>query len=582
MTFLSKVDAAAWSPCSGLIAISRDGYPPTIEILDATTLAPLTVLDSPWDDVGYANLLAFSPDGCLLTWFGGGDEASEPVDFINWDVRTGVPVSTNSIERQGESHDRPSVAYSACGAMFGVLFTSTISTYDVFSGTRIYFHSVEEPVLDQIWTHGNCLRFATAKSKSITIWEIGFTSTHAPTMVESLYAPDSFLCPEGFLLHPILPRLASHAIHEPHVCGTQDSETLLDSLRSSDGSTSFSLDGRFFARMSTQEEHSSEIELWKESHASYTPHRTLISDFKFPRPLISPNGRSIIAFGDAGIQLWHTMDSATSTSTIPTRDFQNKYRDLVLAFSPDEGLAAVVRMGYGTITVVDLESGILLLTIDASMVVFGLGVAGNSIVAVGDKGIVTWNLPAGDRIPNLTADITNSVRTITLNHGWSEHPEITTTISVSPDLHRIAIVDGINNGRSHLLYLYDVPTGEQLGSVPVKLGVIPWFTPDGCEVWCGRALGEVDRWKIVEDRESGITKLEHLGLTTHRPKGLPWQPRGYQVAEDDQWILSSSTGKKLFWLPPRWRSYRRCEVWGRRFLALVHDGLPEAVILELE
>ena len=49
---------------------------------------------------------------------------------------------------------------------------------------------------------------------------------------------------------------------------------------------------------------------------------------------------------------------------------------------------------------------------------------------------------------------------------------------------------------------------------------------------------------------------------------------------DDGWILSSS-GKPVLWVPHHWRSDELARIWSGWFLALVHAGLSEAVIIEL-
>ena len=61
-----------------------------------------------------------------------------------------------------------------------------------------------------------------------------------------------------------------------------------------------------------------------------------------------------------------------------------------------------------------------------------------------------------------------------------------------------------------------------------------------------------------------------------------WEPsRGYQVT-DDWWILGSD-GKRLLMLPPLWQSPLPSDrIWDRRCVALLHDGAPEPVILELD
>ena len=342
---------------------------------------------------------------------------------------------------------------------------------------------------------------------------------------------------------------------------------------------SFSPDGRFFASNSkTPERDPTGIYLWKESHTGYVLHQRLIPDSWTTRPLISPNGRTVIAFGGATIQLWHTTESTTSRSAVSAQTSRSNGRNFVLGFSPDEALAAVARKKDKTITVVDLNSGVPRLTIDAGMEVYSLGVAGSNIVAIGEGRIVTWDLPAGDHVLDLSANITDSVRTVTLDNHRHDLGRPESVILMSPDLHHVATVGYSNDS---CLGLYDAHTGQHLQTVTRDyLIYTPWFTPEGREVWCMRGYGGLDGWKIVEDSKSNVTELEYLGSTEHRPDGPPSRsPRGYKVR--DEWIFSPS-GKRLFWLLPQWRGVYVQQVWGKRFLALLGRELPEAVSLELE
>jgi len=581
MRFPGYVTAAAWSPCSRSIAISWGKYPPTVEILDAATLVRLTILEFPTDNLGTGSRLIFSPDGRLLTWYGPSDMGWK---LISWDLQTGVVVSAIFA---GEGRHSGSIAYSACGTMFGVLShdpedfdDTTIDTYNALSGTRIRSHAIVEGLVSgEIWAHGECFRFATMTPGSITTWEAGFISTHAPTEVETLSIPDGCCDPGSFLAHPTLPRVALFHQGRVRVWDAQDSKFLLDSAHGAyDDTVSFSPDGRFFACAGAV------IHLWKEFDTGYILHQKLISNFEATGPLISPNGRSVIAFGGSVIQLWRTMDSTTSLSTVSAQTSRSSDNDFVLGFSPDEALAAVVRKMDKTITVLDLKSGIPRLTINTEMEVYGLGVTGSSMVAIGEGKIVTWDLPAGDHVPGLRANITDSVRTATFDivrHSIHQPPP---AISISPDLHHVAVVWNHFYPTRSYLHLYDMHTGQHLQTVTRDLHSIysPWFTPDGREVWSVRYHGgPVDGWKIVEDSKSDITELEYLGSTTHQADGPPWQSScGYQVT-GGWWILGPS-GKRLFWLPPQWRSYEWKRMWGRRFVVFLDYELPEAVILELE
>jgi len=580
MRFPSGVTAVAWSPCSGSIAISWGIYHPTVEVLDAATLMRLTVLEFPMGDLDCTDQLIFSPDGRLLTslvsYRAGGK-------LISWDLQTGVVISAISAEGV---HYSDSIAYSACGTIFGVLSHGsdvTVNTYDVLSGTHICSHLVEGLVRGEIWAHGECLRFTTMTPGSIITWEAGFASTHAPTKVEILPIPDGCRDLQFLLVHPTLPRLALVCGQRVRVWDTQDSKFLLEPAHDVYNYTmSFSPDGRFFASNGiTPEGSSTGICLWKESHTGYVLQR-LISNSLNTRPLISPNGRSVIAFGGVAIRLWHTTKSTTSRSAVSAQTSRSNGGDFAFGFSPDEVLAAVVRKKDKMITVVDLKSGVPRLTIDAGMEVYGLGVSGSNIVAIGEGEIVTWDLPAGDHVLDLRANITDSARTVTLDNHRHDLGRVESVI-LSPDLHHVAIVRYPGPNDSYLS-LYDTHTGQHLQTVTHDHRIYaPWFTPDGREVWYVRddAGNRLDGWKIVEDSKSDVTGLEYLGSTRYRPDGPPWQSsRGYQV-RDAQWILSPS-GKRLFWLPPRWRSYEWQRRWGGRFLALLGYELPEAVILELE
>ena len=566
--FSSPIDTVVWSPCNKLVAIARGKSKAPIEILDAVTLWRFTILNFPSGEMGRTRWLVFSPNARLLTWFG-----EKPRQFISWDLQTGTLVSAISADRP----ENPlSVTYSVCGKMFGVLFrndsTFTISTYDVYSGMHIYSHSVQGRALDKIWTHGECLRFVTMESESTATWEIGFTETNAPTEVEFLPVPDDLNHPGHFLFLPTLSRLALLAGGRVKVWGARDSKFLLDSadVEWSEQMT-FSEDGRFFACGTS----GPEFHLWKDSSFGYTLHRKLVSNAGTSKPLLSPNGESIIAFGDSILQLWRTTGPTASTLA-PQRS--EKY--FTLGFSPNESLAAVTRMGDKTVTVLDLKLDTPRLTIDMGTRIYGLRVGGDSIVVVGEGKIVTWKLPAGDAVPNPRANIDDSIRTATFGHPPFPPLPLRPTTSVSPDLHYVAIVEG--RELDSCLHLYDVPTGQRLASVPMELYSSPWFTTDGRQVYCAADGGEVALWEIIRDNESNGIRLERRDSTPHPPDGFPWRPSpsGYSV-EDGRWVLGPD-GKRLLWLPPHWRSDGWNRMWGGRFLTLLDRELLEPVILELE
>ncbi|KAF9642682.1 hypothetical protein BDM02DRAFT_3124283 [Thelephora ganbajun] len=323
------------------------------------------------------------------------------------------------------------------------------------------------------------------------------------------------------------------------------------------------------------------VRLWKESPTGYTLHLKLISGTGFFHEThVSPNGELIIAPEGSAIQLWHTTGSITPLSDASISTFQRTKGVDILGFSPDEALIGIARMRGETVTVLDLGSGIPRLTIDTGMGIYAVGVAGSAVVVVGEGKIVTWNLPAGNDILNPRANVNDSVLTTTFNHPPFPPRAVWPTTSVSPGLHRIAMVEWWS-GKPHRLHLYDLPTGQYLASTETESNVRPWFSLDEREVLCVLDEHTVERCEIIEDSGSDITRLDHLGPSIHPPGGFLWQSsRGYEYTNSG-WVLNPS-GKRLLWLPPRWRSDERTRIWSGRFLALFAWRLPEPVILELE
>ena len=110
--------------------------------------------------------------------------------------------------------------------------------------------------------------------------------------------------------------------------------------------------------------------------------------------------------------------------------------------------------------------------------------------------------------------------------------------------------------------------------------LIPYFTPDGHEIWgVSRKNYPMRGWQVIENSEFGATNLLPLSPNKSPSVAPPWRSsRGYEVT-DDGWILSSAR-KRLLWLPHRWRSDEMYRTWNRQFLGLRHGELQEIVILE--
>ena len=585
-----NVSHAAWSPCSRFIAISFY-YDARIQILDAVTLKKLKFFTSPHS---YTRLLNFSPNGLLFTWISSTSEI-----IISWDLQTGLMVSSIPITEEGPVLKARSITYSGCGTMIGVLFkkhnVSVIRTYNVLIGTPIYSHPVEKLVSDIIWTHGEGIQFTAVGSGSITIWEVGFTSKHPPTEVKSLPTPNNFDPSKKFHFLPTCSQLAFVLEDAAIVWDAQHSKPLLNFVDAKmTGNMTFSLEGNLFAC----ETYSQEIYLWKKYPTGYTLYQKIVSARRSPTLHLSPNGQLIVGYnGSFGstIQLWRTMDSTTSPSSIPIQ-IPEDVRHFVAEFSPDESLAATARLDDNMAMVLDLKSGIPQLIIDAGTSIYGLRVAENTIIIVGDKKIITWNLPVGVSTLGHRMNINDSIHTILFDCSASPMFRRIFSASISPDFKQIAVIGQNAMGSYVQLILYDTSTGEILASIVSHLSRwgIPWFTPDGSEVWYhdlrerdgwdysqGQTshfgFREANGWVIQKGGDSNTTQLERI----HHPSGLPpWESVcGYQVTVDG-WILNSSK-KRLLLLPNHWQSSEGIRrVWGKQFLALLHRGLSEVVLLE--
>jgi WD40 repeat protein len=574
-----------WSPCNRFIAISGLGKR-MVEVLDSTTLQLLQTLEFPPDISATLKVLIFSPDSRILTCSCDDDHPDRVVSrdqdgellcVVSWDLQTGG--ISNVIRWPAATHGlwggsrALSMTYSANGKMLGVSHHYPISKLgcaificDVASG--VLMHSLllkdTKPVSNLIWTHGESLRLATANATTITIWEVGFTSDAIPTEVGTLPTLHGFSQGQGPYiprdqLHPATCRFAFVRHMKIVVWDAQNSRYLLECTDAMFlDQMSFSSDGRFFA-CST---HGSEIYLWKESPTGYMLHGIFASSLS--TPLLTQNGESILAFGDRSIQLWRTLPSSISTVAHRRDDH------FIVEFTPDGMFAVIARLNDKTVTVLNLKSGVPQLTIDAWMEAYGLGVIGNTVVVICSEKVITWNLPAGYCVSGARVGLEDSLREIGL-HGFGD--TFVNGASISPDSRHIVVSNFLR------LSLFSASTGKSLETQHTSKPGRAYFSPDRCNVWYVDDNGKADVWRV-----GGEKVLECLELTVgieNPPEGYPWASFcGYRVA-DDSWVLGPD-GKRLLMLPPLWQGYTIHRVWKGRFLALLHSGLPEAVILEFD
>ena len=572
------LESVVWSPCDRFIAITRRGGN-TVDVLDPATLQRLQILEFPQDIPTGHGTLIFSPDSRTLTHL---SCDRRPFSFpklciVSWDLQTGgVASAVRQQTTVGDYSTISSFTYSADGKMIGVLFLlgsndsndSSIFIHDVTSGALVHSHSTDSAdLLAHIWTHGESLRFAILYSTTITIWEVGFTSGATPTKVETLPSPVDFdeMSPMTSEIHPALSRLSSVSSGRILVWDIRNSRKLLDCADDRfDSRMSFSSDGHLFACSTT----GSNIYLWQGSPAGYILRGILTPSVGDPTPLLSRNGESIVTFGSDMIQL-----SRTKGFTIPppgalTRGPQH-IENFIAEFSSDGMSAAATIWGHNTVTVLNLKSGVPQLTLDAGMEVYGLGLNGNVVVVIGERKVVAWNLPTEDQVPGACVGAESSSWTINLSS--SPNSRYLRSASISPDFRHIALSD------YSYLYVYGALTGEILWKESAW-GHTHRFSPGGYDIWYADIRGNAEVWRV----RGGRDELEPLVDMEDPPEGYPWASSCGHWVTDDWWILGPD-GKRLLVLPPPWRSYDPVlRVWKGQCLALLHRGLPEPVILELE
>ena len=559
--FPGAIHTAAWSPCSKFIAVAHSESSDVI-VLDAATLEQLHTMHapekSPW------KLITFSPGSHLLTAYSWGQDC-----LVSWDLQTGGQLSNITLQPPFSCN---SVSYSGCETMIGCLFSGgVVKIYNVLSGIHMFTHSISQSTVEAIWTCGQYLQFATVESSSVTIWQVNFTSSNAPTKVGSLSTPDDFSSKELVLL-PSPSRFAFILDGEVILWDAQHQKALLHFADANGlSSLSFSPDGHFFL-CGTQ---GREFYIWKESPTGYISHQKLVSCAYEPTPLISPDGQLVMSPSGYMLQLWSTTISPTSPPSL-TIQASNSSDWIFVEFSPDESLVAVTERLGSTVTILDINSGDPWLVIDADTKICGLKLTGDKVIVVGNGKIITWDLPPRDCFFNIRRNINNSVQTTTFEHSANLGDLFA---SISPNLKYIAFGDGISV--SEALSIYNMHTGEKLVVASSRM-TVPGFTPEGNRVWCATDDGHIQQWEILEENGTNAIKLKGLDDDVEPLTGFPWHtPPGYQVT-DDGWIFCSS-GKWLLCLPHHLQQnakiQRKCS---EKCLAVWNGNSQEPCILRLE
>ena len=530
-------------------------------MLDGVTLEQLYTMHS-LHSVELWGCITFSPNSHLLT------ACSYKENWlVSWDLQTGGLISTISTE---EYLDCISITYSMCETMVGCLFDgeSAVNIYNVLSGECIFSFLIQQPVTEDIWTCDENLQYATEDSGSITIWQVNFTSTHAPAKVASLSTPDNFSIEEVVLL-PTLSQFAFISEGKVTVWDAQNQKILLESADvEAPRALSFSPDGHFFLCGTN----GPVFHLWKKSPNNYIYCQKFGSNTGQATPIISPNRQSIISFQSSLLQLWATK-SPTQYPVIPSHEFG--IIQFLIEFSPSESLVAIADQSGNTATILDLKSGNPLLAIDTGTEICGMVMTDHNVIIVDAGGITMWDLSMADHTSDGRAIIGQSTQTTPLNPPF---PRRSSLACLSSDFNYIAVTEGDWN---YTMYIYSMHTGERLVKAETNKW-LPGFAPEKHVVWCADGYGEVEQWSIIQEDSFHTAQLKRLENNEESQCGLPWcSEYGYQVTGDG-WVLGSG-GERLVWLPHNWRpKWKVQSKWSGKCLGLWNYDLLQPVILKLE
>ena len=578
--------SAIWSPCSRFIIIGDH----KATILDAVTLKQLSTLDTT-----FPSCLCLTPDGHFLLEF-------EKAKLAKWDLQTGCPIGTIVPGLEAATFNCTTSTCSTDGKLLAAKYDNShsfISTYNFLSMTHAGPYCPPREIMNPIWIHGECLRFAAREPGYITIWEIEFTLVGPPVEVGSLQIPTEIDGEEinnkvDFLFLPAVSRIAFGLQDAVFIWDAQAAKFLLKSEHMSTPdftyphyktyiqAKSFSSSGYVFACMAID----NCVRVYKEFPTGYILHQQFTlygipAVGKTCRLCVSPDGESIIAHGSSKVHLWHTRDHIPPISNASPQG--NLGHDLLLEFSPNRVLVAFAQEKGDIVTVFNLQSGGLPFTINVGTKVEKLAVMESAIITANHEEVVIWNILRGNCSLDIGGKIANDIH-IRLPGLPSK---VIGSLSVSHDLsHILMLMVTRFTGGSPDLWVIDSSTKKHIGGINIdeSLGFVQ-FTPDGCEIQTRERKdpNKMMRWKIVKDSKSGSVELENLGEI---PFTLPWQSSlGYEITHDG-WVLSP-TMERLLWLPHQWRpaggygsSAEEGWRWSGQFLGLAHCELSEVVILE--
>ena len=471
-----------WSPCSRFVAVTTTTG---IEFRDSTTLEKLSALESPASLSLSAVTISYSPNGrllaCACTW-----SSSFELGIAIWDIQTGGIVKAI---HGGEPGYPRSMLYSSDGKMLAVAcgkspYKWTASIFDTASGERACSDELESELDPVFWTEKNSIRFATSHRDcdglSIDTWEITSTSGGHPTKVDSFRVRHEFHSDNHQItFSPASLRVAVVSVNSTIIRDVRDSSPLLETSASralGGYAGHFSPDGNFFACTEQQD-----LQIWKAFAEGYS----LWAKFplRFPAAAggtfaFSPDSGSIIGWGSGITEVWKVDQVVNPPASERPYDVWNNH---LVSFSTNGAYVAIGRASLGVITVVDLRSGVPELIINLDMGIMDIKMIDDTVFALGDERVVSWNLTGGsydqDRGVRL-AGLDQSLEIVVMAHDYSVDQRL-----LDPMLLDHQCRNALYSSADEIL-IFNAGDGTRLMDYhsPVRFRAFR-FSPDGGYLW---------------------------------------------------------------------------------------------------
>ena len=418
------------------------------------------------------------------------------------------------------------------------------------------------------WVHEESLQFATSSKNNN--WDSGYVveirefqpaSTPQFALIKSFWISSH----NGeFSFSPVSFHASFVTQEEIVILGVEDSRILLrvrttHPLYTPPGC--FSPDGSFFAcEYGVWEQ---KICVWKNISNNYVAWCGLQPQFPFESFSFSPTTSTILTWGKEGIQLLEL----GNCSTIPPTDVSNQhYKKHLVAYSADGAHIAMALQKGTVVKVLYTISNAPQQLLDTKIEILDIKIIDSTVFVAGRHRFGSWCLETGEPVHDHEIIATTD----------------TTCLALSNDCSHLALA---TYGE---VFLYDVQAQKILSRQTVVEPWISdlWFPPNGHQLWLtthSSISNPTSKLIKFEKREDGkVLFVSMEDLWDAWPLVNRFSPHGWHIKNDSEWVVDLR-GKKVLWLPLRWRVKQWQDVrWDGKFLALVHYNHLEPIIIEFQ